>query len=83
MPTKKLGRPPQNMCCEERHFGDICPDGKVMCCLCFGRFDIDELYPSRPDEFLMVCKPCFESELDEPKKLAGVIAYLKTLMPKE
>ena len=35
--------PPIRLCCMQRHYGVVCPDRKVMCCLCFGRFSLDEL----------------------------------------
>jgi hypothetical protein len=28
---------PVRLCCGARHFGARCPDGLVMCCLCFER----------------------------------------------
>ena len=31
------------LCCGMRHYGPQCPDGKVMCCLCFCRFDLYQL----------------------------------------
>lgn len=34
---------PVRLCCFKRHWGAICPDGKVMCCLCFDRFEQSEL----------------------------------------
>lgn len=38
-----LTEPPVRLCCGMRHYGPQGPDGKVMCCLCFGRFDLDQL----------------------------------------
>lgn len=34
---------PTRLCCGQRHWSAACPDGKVMCCICFGRFSLDEL----------------------------------------
>lgn len=50
---------PWRACCGQRHLGPLCPDNKVMCCLCFDRFDVEELAlasdgSGRED----VCKPC-------------------------
>lgn len=53
--------PPVRLCCGKRHFGPMCPDGMVMCCLCFGRFAVDQLNVvdgQRED----VCKQCSEEE---------------------
>lgn len=53
--------PPMRSCCGQRHYGPLCPDGKVMCCLCFGRFSPDEL--NVVDGHLEdVCKPCAEAD---------------------
>jgi len=35
--------PPVRLCCGERHAGVVCPDGKVMCGLCFGKFEREDL----------------------------------------
>lgn len=35
--------PPIRLCCGQSHFGAVCPDGKVMCQLCYSRFPIDQL----------------------------------------
>lgn len=35
--------PPVRLCCGKRHYGPVCPDGKVMCCVCFERFSIRDL----------------------------------------
>ena len=53
--------PPVRLCCGKRHYGAMCPDGKVMCCLCFGAFDVDQLNVvdgQRED----VCKECANEE---------------------
>lgn len=53
---------PIKLCCgrpRSEHVGPQCPDGKVMCCHCFEKFDVAELftYPGddRPSD---VCKTC-------------------------
>lgn len=43
-------QPPVRLCCGQRHFGPVCPDGKVMCCLCFQRFDRKDLEDVKPSE---------------------------------
>lgn len=54
-------QPPVRLCCMRRHDGPVCPDGKVMCCLCFGRFAVEELNVSdgTPED---VCVACAENE---------------------
>lgn len=53
--------PPIRVCCGERHFGVVCRDQKVMCCLCFSRFAIEDLNVTAngPED---VCKSCAEGE---------------------
>jgi hypothetical protein len=72
-----LDEPPVRLCCLKRHNGTVCPDGKVMCCLCFDRFSKEELNigpDGRPEN---VCRVCAEEEknlknlkksVDGPKK---------------
>lgn len=51
---------PWRACCGQRHLGPLCPDTKVMCCLCLDRFDVEELALAPDDSGLHedVCKPC-------------------------
>lgn len=53
---------PFRLCCGQQHLGPVCPDGKVMCCLCFKRVSIDELSDSSDGEKVNICKPCAELE---------------------
>ena len=57
-----MNEPPVRLCCYQRHWGPICPDGKVMCCLCFGRFDQSELNVTADGQKEDVCKGCAEQE---------------------
>lgn len=34
---------PVRLCCGQRHVGAECPDGLVMCCLCFERVPKEQL----------------------------------------
>lgn len=50
---------PVRLCCFQRHWGVECPDGKVMCCICFGRFDVAELHTfTGDDKPTNVCAEC-------------------------
>lgn len=68
----QLDEAPVRLCCGQRHFGVVCPDGKVMCCLCFHRFaqhDLNVTEDGTPED---VCKPCAEWEkrsLDERARI--------------
>lgn len=49
---------PARLCCGHHHYGPVCPDGRVLCQLCFTRIKPEELYV-RPDGTLEdVCKAC-------------------------
>jgi hypothetical protein len=54
--------PPVRLCCFERHFGSVCPDGKVMCELCFDRFPIEDLNVTDDGTPEDVCKRCAAAE---------------------
>ena len=52
---------PVRLCCGERHYGAQCPDGLVMCILCFNRFQVEELNVVSTDfegQHEDVCKAC-------------------------
>lgn len=53
---------PVRLCCGQRHLGPACHDGKVMCCLCFERFDQDQLNVTQNGQKEDVCKKCAEME---------------------
>lgn len=59
---RPLLKPPARLCCGQRHYGVICPDGKVMCCLCFERFTVDELSETVDGDKQDVCRACDEKE---------------------
>jgi hypothetical protein len=51
--------PPVRLCCGQPHSGAMCPDGKVMCCICFSRFPVGELHTDPVDgKKVDVCKGC-------------------------
>ena len=56
-----MDKPPVRVCCGHRHFGVQCPDGTVMCCLCFGKFSITEL-AVEDGGLIDVCKPCYQRD---------------------
>lgn len=49
---------PVRPCCSQRHYGPVCPDGRVMCCLCFNRFDISDLQQDSDGQRSDVCVNC-------------------------
>jgi hypothetical protein len=50
---------PYRACCGQQHLGVQCPDGKVMCCICFKRFDVADLSVDPTDgKTWDVCKGC-------------------------
>lgn len=54
--------PPARLCCGKRHYGNVCPDGLVMCCLCFDRFPIEKLNILPGGEHEDVCISCAKEE---------------------
>ena len=55
---------PVRLCCMQRHRTVACPDGKVMCQLCFDRFDKDDLMVDEDGVKWDVCKTCRADELE-------------------
>ena len=63
-PKVAFGRRIFRSCCGQSHPGPVCPDGLVMCCLCFERVPIDQLATDPDDgQKVDVCQPCREYEL--------------------
>lgn len=55
-------------CCGQRHAGPVCPDGKVMCCLCFDRFELADLHVEDDGTKVDVCRSCAASEATRTPK---------------
>jgi hypothetical protein len=55
----------RRLCCGQPHDDVVCPDGLVMCCVCFDRVTIDELEPSPVPGHppYDVCKGCAVTEM--------------------
>lgn len=53
---------PVRLCCGQRHNGPVCPDGQVMCCICFGRFRQEDLNVLDNGKKEDVCKTCANKE---------------------
>ena len=54
--------PPVRLCCMERHYGVVCPDGKVMCCVCFRRFAVSDLSETTDGKKQDMCAACAAME---------------------
>lgn len=48
---------PVKLCCGQSHWSVQCPDGLVMCCLCFSRFPVAELADDGEGK-IDVCRLC-------------------------
>lgn len=59
---------PVRMCCGYRHHGPTCPDGMTRCCICFGRFPVDQLAVDESG-LIDVCQAC--SVLDQTPPTSG------------
>lgn len=56
---------PFRVCCGRQHLGPVCPDGKVMCCICFDRVPQDQLAVDPEDgQRVDVCIPCRKWEVE-------------------
>ena len=53
---------PVRLCCGSRHFGPVCPDGLVMCRMCFKRVHQDKLNVTADGIKENVCRDCEEEE---------------------
>lgn len=54
---------PVRLCCFQRHNGVVCPDGSVMCAICFDRVAVDDLAVEAGSR-IDVCKPCHRAEAE-------------------
>lgn len=58
-----MAEPPVRLCCGQRHWTAQCPDGLVMCTLCYARKPVDELAVDPKDgKHWDVCIVCEEAE---------------------
>jgi hypothetical protein len=48
---------PVRLCCGQRHWHVVCPDGLVMCCVCFERVPADEAWEDDGQKW-DVCRTC-------------------------
>lgn len=56
--TLIIDRDPVRLCCSQQHWGSVCPDGRVMCCICYGRYDPDELHVDATGVTWDMCAGC-------------------------
>jgi hypothetical protein len=54
--------PPVRLCCGQAHHGVVCPDGLVLCCICFGRFEQGELHTDTDGYRWNICADCGAAE---------------------
>lgn len=54
---------PVRLCCGQPHYGALCPDGLVMCCICFSRVPVEELAVDEKDGLRWdICASCGKEE---------------------
>lgn len=57
-----MREPPYRLCCGKPHWGPVCPDGLVMCQLCYDRVKQGDLH--RDEEGTWdICQKCHEAEV--------------------
>lgn len=63
-PTAPKGayRAPVRICCGKPHVGPVCPDGKVMCALCFDRVTASEAWRDRNGQAWDLCVSCGDKD---------------------
>lgn len=57
---------PYRLCCGKQHLGVECPDGKVLCCMCFERVEQSELNVLPDGTKENCCKRCAAKEKAMP-----------------
>jgi hypothetical protein len=64
---------PVRLCCGQSHMTTQCSDGLVLCCICFGKFSVNQLHvtPNGPEDVCISCannettlKTCEEGETE-------------------
>jgi hypothetical protein len=63
--TGQAAQAPVRLCCGQRHAGAVCPDGLVMCCICFSRFPPAGLYVDGHGDRWDICRACGRREEEE------------------
>lgn len=53
-----LSEPPVRLCCGQAHWGVVCPDGDVMCCVCFERVPAPDVWEDTKGGRWNMCKAC-------------------------
>lgn len=53
---------PYRLCCGKQHLSVECPDGKVLCCICFERVEQSELNVLPDGKKENCCKRCVANE---------------------
>lgn len=54
--------PDVRLCCGKRHQGTACPDGQVMCCMCFERVPVESLGVDTDGSPVDACRDCLREE---------------------
>ena len=66
--SESSGSAPIRLCCGQAHWGAVCPDGKVMCCICFEHVSQDDLNVLANGKKEDVCKSCAQKEKNATKQ---------------
>ncbi len=53
---------PYRLCCGQQHSGPVCPDGLVMCEICYERFETKDLWVDYEGFKWSLCKECGDLE---------------------
>ena len=55
-----LSDPPVRLCCGQAHWGVVCPDDTVMCCICWARVPVDCVWRDSNGNGWDMCEKCGE-----------------------
>ena len=53
---------PFRICCGKQHWGAVCPNGTVMCCMCFYNVTQDKLHVLPNGMKEDCCQECYNKE---------------------
>jgi hypothetical protein len=63
---------PVRLCCGQRHATVQCPDGLVMCCICFSRVPVTGLHADEHGYIWDVCRECKREENEHAQLMANL-----------
>jgi len=69
----EVREPPFRLCCGQQHWGPVCPDGRIMCQLCFERKYKHDLYVDDNQITWDICAQCHAQEVEMIQKIGKCV----------